>query len=623
MEETAALRDKLRTPPTSGSDGVTTVQKKQSKSPTKLLGRICNPKQSVGQGYSPDAFYAKISNTTIKPQKGSKQDIMEGVYTPFGTYQFDEQINDKENSITTESVSYKLNYVESRSVSWSKMRLGKANGLVEYEGYYTNGKEEVMDVGTLTVNGPVISGVGSDRLGGYYCSGTINSEEVLIYRTRKEVELNGTFSVMDRVYANYRGTCDEYYPGIVTGENDDGTLAISYLDDDVDPILSAQFVVALNEFTPFAGFDRETKNGIIVLFEEKERKLKGEVVEEGTTAVPVVDEVMIEEGGDKKSVDGSAKAGEDITMTDRFTVPPSDTAAEDDRMVLNEGIEDENGLADVPPACKYGPGERVLVKWTDGRSYLADIKESWPSDGSYTVKFLNNDVEVVDGNTVRLPDEDSDNEANSNVNSNSDEEAVQEEENNDNSDDGDDSQLDAGNLQDDLNSLLNDDGSKDEAYEEKNDKKKKTKNKFSIRPASRKKKDNKKEDKEDSKKKGDPSFSLFKSKGVNEQVGKAWEKAKSAIQKKLVTIDEKEKEKYSTDEVKQNAANLMWSSFENDDGMKADVSKQRKEFDTARDDAIEPLIEMLMGESERDTLKQYLLKSLKSDLMKDFKNGGE
>jgi len=624
MEETA-LRDKLRTPPTSGTDGVTAVQKKQSKSPIKLLGRICNPKQNVGQGYRPDAFYAKISNTTIKPQKGSKQDIMEGVYTPFGTYQSDEQINDKDNSITTESVSYKLNYVEGRSVSWSKMRLGKANGLVEYEGHYTNGNERVLDVGTLTVNGFVLSGEGSDRLGGYYCSGTVNQEEVLIYRTRKEDALNDTFSVGDRVYAQYRGTSDLHYPGIVT-KVVDGIVAIAYLDGDEDPILSVQFVVKLNKFTPYLDADKEIKDDTIKCFEKKEKMLRGEdgttTVEDRTSAVPPLEEEREEESFEElmgpylNPDSSSANAGGDITMMDG-------EEEEKEKDGHNLGKTGSTSSEDKEPEMKHAVGARVKNEGTDKYGIIEKIVNGKyhikEDDGTTLIEPMDEDdfgseYIVVPHSAGTHDDDDADNDNDSGKSGD------------DMSEDDDTLDNDKSAIEADLNDLQDNGNGEDEEGSEANDDKKKTKKKLldSIRPSSRKKKNSEEENKEDSKKKdGGPSFSLFKSKGLSEQVGKDWEKEKSDIQQGLVKIDEKDKKKLRNNEVKQNTTNLMWSSFENDDGMKADVKKLRKKFDTARDAAIEPLIEMLMGESERDTLKEYLLKSLKSDLMKDFKNGGE
>lgn len=563
---------------------------------------------NVDQGYRPDAFYAKISNTTIKPLKGSKQDKMEGVYTPLGT----EQNNDKDNSITTASVSYNLNYVESRSVSWSKMRLGKAKGLVEYEGYYTNGKEEVMDVGTLTVNGPVISGEGSDRLGGYDCSGTVNSEEVVIYRIRKEVALNDTFSVGDRVYAQYRGTSDLHYPGIVT-KVVDGIVAIAYLDGDEDPILSVQFVVKLNKFTPYLDADKEIKDDTIKCFEKKEKMLRGEdgttTVEDRTSAVPPLEEeASFEElmGPYLNPDSSSANAGGDITMEEK------------DADGHNLGKTGSTSSEDKEPEMKHAVGARVKNEGTDKYGIIEKIV-----NGKYHIK-------EDDGTTLIDPMDEDDfgseyivvpHSAGTHDNDDADNDNDSGKSGDDMSEDDDTLDNDKSAIEVDLNNLQDNGNGEDDEGSEANDNKKKTKKKLldSIRPASRKKKNSEEENKEDSKKKDGPSFSLFKSKGLSEQVGKDWEKEKSDIQQGLVKIDEKDKKKLRTNEVKQNTTNLMWSSFENDDGMKADVKKLRKKFDTARDDAIEPLIEMLMGESERDALKEYLSKSLKRDLMEDLK----
>lgn len=652
IKKKTTLRNTIRTPPTPGSGLSQHIDKKQTKSPLQsVLGCIIPGNKTIG-GVSLGPWDSVISDVTIQPQMGTRSDELLGNYKLDKKRRNIDEPNEDEEDVT-ERVKYNLRYIEgssSRTVSNTKLRVGRAFGTVEYDGYYTKEGEQVSDAGTLIFNGYTIEGFGTDRYGEYTCTGTIIDGAVTICRKRTEVTISDKLSLGDWVYAKYRGTDDHHYPGIITGININGMddmVAISYLDGHLDPLLSARFVVGLTKFTPFANSDQKYKDDTIKLFEKKEKMLRGEVpsleeeneeevsaaaehgttalsppdvdatiVEEGTTAVPppVVDEVMIEEGGEKR-VDGSAKAEEDITMMD----------GEEEEKEMdghNLGKTGSTSSDDKEPEMKHAVGARVKNEGTDKYGIIEKIV-----NGKYHIK-------EDDGTTLIEPMDEDDfgseyivvpHSAGTHDNDDADNDNDSGKSGDDMSEDDDTLDNDKSAIEADLNDLQDNGNGEDDEGSEANDDKKKTKNKLlgSIRPASRKKKDSKKEDKEDSKKKGDPSFGLFKSKGVSEQVGKAWEKAKSAIQKKLVAIDEKEKEKYSTDEVKQNATNLMWSSFENDDGMKANVEKERKKFDTARDDAIEPLIEMLMGESERDTLKEYLSKSLKRDLMEDFKNGGK
>jgi len=107
------------------------------------------------------------------------------------------------------------------------------------------------------------------------------------------------------------------------------------------------------------------------VFEEEEKEEVSATTEHGTTAVspPVVDEVS-KEGGDKKSVDGSAKTGEDITMTDGTTVSSPE-----------EKDTDGHNRRDEEPEMNHAVGARVKNEGTDKYGIIEKIV-----NGKYHIK---------------------------------------------------------------------------------------------------------------------------------------------------------------------------------------------------------------------------------------------